>query len=109
MNKVFFSGYLPADADRRVTPAGDVKLMFDVRLMDGRGVESTQKCVLDEAPLVREYEALLTPGRAVFAEGELTAHAWVEHGRTKAYIREVRVLRMEFPNRSAAQAKEEVA
>ncbi|EIQ00731.1 hypothetical protein OpiT1DRAFT_05286 [Opitutaceae bacterium TAV1] len=109
MNTRFFTGYLPRDAAPAFTPPAEgasavKKLLFDVVIRDSRGVEFPEKCVLEEASLMRDYEPLLTAGRAVIVEGEQTARPFYKSGMLAGHVREVRVRRMEFPARGGKRA-----
>lgn len=104
MNTRFFTGYLPADAEQYFAPAtaeraAEPRLVFDVMLRDSRGVEFVEKCLIDEPRRIREYQPLLTAGRAIIVEGEQTARPYHDRGVLKGYVREVRVWKIEFPNR----------
>jgi hypothetical protein len=114
MNARFFTGYLPKDAATAWAPAtaehGPLpRLVFDIMLRDSRGVEFSDKCMVDDPALIREYEALLTAGRAVIVEGEQTARPFHKHGVLEGYVREVRVHRIEFPNRGGKKPADKPA
>jgi len=104
VNTRFFTGYLPADALEAWAPAtadrpAQPRLIFEVMIADSHGVTFPEKCLVDDANLVREWQPLLTAGRAVVIQGEQTARPWHDKGVLKGYAREVRVQRMEFPSR----------
>lgn len=112
MNVLCVSGYLPADPVERVSPDGKRKLAFDVRVMDSRRHESTQKCFVEEpelGPISISAAPLMKAGRAVWIHGEVTDRPYMERGVVKSLIREVRVMRIELPDRSrqAAPAAEQ--
>ena len=108
MNTRFFTGYLPKEASTAWAPAtaehGPLpRLVFEVIIRDSRGAEFPEKCVVDDDVLIREWQPLLTAGRAVIVQGEQTARPFHERGVLKGYVREVRVQHMEFPNRGKAK------
>lgn len=108
MNTRFFTGWLPQGAERAYAPAtrehGPLpRLVFEVMIKDSRGVEFPEKCLVDDAGRIDEWEPLLTAGRAVIVTGEQTARPFAQHGVTKGFVREVRVTGIEFPNRSKAE------
>lgn len=112
MNSRFFTGYLPADATTAYAPATAdrpalPRLCFDVMLKDSEGVEFTDKCVIDDPALQRAHGHLLTAGRAVVVEGEQTARPVYRNKVHVGYSREVRVRRIEIPNRSAPKTAEQ--
>lgn len=114
MNARFFTGYLPRDAEEAWSPAtaqhGPLpRLVFDVNLKDSAGVEFLDKCVVDDPLLIQEYRPLLTAGRAVIVQGEQTARGFYRRGVLEGYVREVRVFRMEFPNRGKRLEPEKAA
>lgn len=111
MNTRFFTGYLPGDATTAYAPATAERaalprLCFDVMLRDSEGAEFTDKCVIDDAALQRTHGHLLTAGRAVIIEGEQTARPVYRNRVLVGYSREVRVRRIEIPNRSAPKTGE---
>lgn len=112
MNARFFTGYLPGEAVTAWAPAtaehGPLpRVLFDVRIKDSAGVEFEDKCMIDDARLIADYQALLTAGRAVIVQGEQTARPYHKNGVLTGWMREVRVQRMEFPNRKAATKPED--
>lgn len=113
MNTRLFTGYLPADCTEAWAPAtanrpNEPRLIFDVIVRDSRGAEFPEKCFVDNLQLVKEAKPLLTAGRAIIAQGEQTARPFLKNGVTMGWTREVRIERLEFPNRSRTQ-KEEAA
>lgn len=107
MNTRFFTGYLPGEAVTAWAPAtaehGPLpRVLFEVRIKDSVGVEFEDKCMIDDARLIADCLALLTAGRAVIVQGEQTARPFHKNGVLTGWVREVRVQRMEFPNRKAA-------
>lgn len=114
MNARFFTGYLPRDAEEAWSPAtaehGPLpRLVFDVTLKDSAGVEFQDKCVVDDPRLIHEYRALLTAGRAVIVQGEQTARGFYRRGVLEGYVREVRIFKMEFPNRGGKRPEPDEA
>lgn len=108
MNKRFFDGWLPQDAERAYAPAtaeraAAPRLVFKVMLSDSAGTEFDEKCFIDDARLIAAVEARLTAGAAVFIEGEQTARPWHDRGVLKGFVREVRVLEIKVPNRGRAE------
>lgn len=111
MNVRLFTGWLPTAAEEAWAPRtaehGPLpRLVFAVRLKDSQGLEFEDKCVIDEPARIEEYRPLLTAGRAVIIQGEQTGREWRERGVLKGYVREVRIQRIEFPNRKAAAKPE---
>lgn len=102
MNEVFVTGYIPADAEKAYTPAGAPKLQFDMKLRDSEGAETVQKMTVDDPLLVQKYEPLLTSGRVAIVKGELISKPFYKLNVLSGYIRLVRVLKAEFPNRTNA-------
>lgn len=106
MNIRFFTGYLPKAAEFAWAPAthehGPLpRLLFDVMIRDSRGNDFPEKCLIDEEKLISDYRAFLTAGRMVVVQGEQTARQYIDrHGVKGGFVREVRVQRVEFPNRS---------
>jgi hypothetical protein len=112
MNTRFFTGFVPSDAVAATVPATATtapvrKLVFDVVIRDSRGVEFPEKCEVDDPELVKKYEPLLTSGRVVVCEGEQTAYEFRDHGVLKGWRRQVRLRRIEFPDRSAKKTTDE--
>ena len=106
MNARFFTGYLPKMADLAYSPASAgeparPRLVFETIIRDSHGVKFPEKCLIDDAALINDYQALLTAGRAVIIQGEQTARPYHKNGILQGYVREVRVTRMEFPYRGA--------
>jgi hypothetical protein len=111
MNLRMFTGYLPADCDEAWAPAtanrpNEPRLVFDVILKDSTGQEFPEKCFVDDVALVKVAKPLLTAGRAIIVQGEQTARPFNKSGVQMGWIREVRVQRIEFPNRSGAKKAE---
>lgn len=114
MNTRFFTGYLPTQASLAYAPATAdhaalPRLLFDVVIRDSHGVEFPEKCLVDEPRLIADYQPLLTAGRSVIVQGEQTARPFVERGVTRGHVREVRVQRMEFPNRGGKKPETDEA
>lgn len=114
MNKRFFTGWLPKDAESAWRPrSADHEavplLVFEVLMKDSAGVEFPEKCFIDDARLIAAHGERLTAGAAVMVEGEQTARPWHERGVLKGFVREVRVLGLEVPNRAGKPRKEDKA
>lgn len=114
MNKRFFTGWLPVDAERAYAPAtaeraAAPRLVFEVTIKDSAGVEFPEKCFIDDARLIAAHADRLTAGAAVCIEGEQTARPWHDRGVLKGFVREVRVLGIDIPNRAGKPRKEEKA
>lgn len=115
MNLRILTGYLPADGAVAYAPAtaehGPLpRLVFEVMLRDSQGIEFPDRCVVEAAERIREYQPLLTAGRAVIVQGEQTGRQYVDrHGVKGNWIREVRVHAMEFPNRGGKKQSDDKA
>lgn len=115
MNVRILSGYLVQDAALCYAPAtkehGPLpRLVFEVMCATASGVEFAEKCLVDDAALIASYQPLLTAGRAIFINGEVTARRFVDrHGVAGNWIREVRVFHAEFPARGGARKDEPTA
>ena len=112
MNIVVISGYLPADATEAWSPAtkeapSQMRLLFEVRIKDSHGFEFPEKCIVESSEAIREWQPLLTAGRAVLIHGEQTSNPFYKNGVLSGYVRKVRVFRAEFPNRSGKKIEEE--
>lgn len=112
MNVRILSGYLPQDAALCYAPAtrehGPLpRLVFEVMVEDSAGVEFAEKCLVDAEPLIARWRPLLTAGRAIFLQGEVTARRYVDrHGVAGNWIREIRAGHIEFPARGGARREE---
>lgn len=114
MNTRFFTGYLREEATTAWAPAthehGPLpRLTFEVIIHDSHGVEFPEKCLVDDERLITEYQRLLTAGRSVIVQGEQTARELYKRGVFAGYVREVRVQRIEFPNRGGKKPEHEPA
>lgn len=108
MDFFVFTGYLTEEAIRRVRPGtNEVLLAFKICVRDSRGKECFFHAFVDEPRLVAKYEPLLTAGRAVMINGEVTTVPFIRHGVTTGHMESFRVLRAEFPNRGGKKVADD--
>ncbi|WP_404422948.1 hypothetical protein [Nibricoccus sp. IMCC34717] len=111
MNFCSQSGHLRGDAHEAWSPPAPSqparkRLFFELWNKDSRGHEVNHKIVVDEPNLIGAVERYLTAGRTVFVHGELTSRPFESQGVIKGYVREIRALAIEVPNRSNTPAQE---
>jgi hypothetical protein len=113
MNFSFQSGWLHGDATEAWRPAvagrlAQRVLTFELRNKDSRGAEVVHRVVVDETGLIERAGPHLTSGRTVLLHGELISRPVTDQrtGFLKGYVREIRALAIEIPNR-ARMAPEE--
>lgn len=110
MNVRLFTGFLPRDGEEAYAPRtaehGPLpRLVFEVVIRDSKGAEYPEKCVIEDPALIAKATGLCTAGRAVIVQGEGTAREYHERGVLKGYVRETRVLGIEFPDRGGRKAE----
>jgi hypothetical protein len=104
VNTCALSGWLPEDAGWGYRDAATPVLMFWLVARDAAGADHRLKCRVEDPARARQWEPLLTRGRAVLLRAEAVAIEVQRHGYTKAETTAFRVVEAEFPNRSAPKA-----
>jgi hypothetical protein len=102
MNHCVFTGWLPQDADARVTPSGRTVLAFRLMVKDSRA-EDQQLCFrCDDEQIVGRCREYLTRGRTVIVHAEARRMEMHKLGGVAGDYTGFAVLACEIPNRAKA-------
>ena len=102
MNRFFMTGWTPRGGARAYTTDGKPRLSFELIVKDSLGGEGTWRAEVRDLALIERAEELLTPGRAMIAEGELCTRPFEKQGRVVGDVRHLLVHALEFPDRRGA-------
>lgn len=102
MNRAFLTGWTPRGGVRAYTTDGQPRLSFELIVKDSLGGEGTWRAEVRDLALIERAQGLLTPGRAMIAEGELCTRPYEKSGRVVGDVRHLLVHALEFPDRRGA-------